>query len=275
MSADETVRLGPNGVQVVAGSNPACPTKPNPFPQNNLAVSPSPTKNRVSAQVSNRASNLRRDEVVSRRFEDASTRDGVLAFRPAHGPEEPYLPHRARGVARRGTADDREVAAARPHAATEGVPLGSPHPLRPRGSASSDRAKESRETPPSRSRSSRRVKRVRSRNRLVGFTYDEAAGVAHFSMYVAGSAGRDRKRATVNAATYDDAVRLWSEFRSRAAEGLRRPKRRPSVSSSPTTSPRSPRTSRRKRRVTTAGQSTGTSCRRSALCVSTRSAPAS
>lgn len=64
---------------------------------------------------------------------------------------------------------------------------------------------------------------MRHRNRLVGFTYDEAAGVAHFSMYVPGTAGRDRKRATVNAATYDEAVRLWSEFRSRAAEGLRRP----------------------------------------------------
>lgn len=64
---------------------------------------------------------------------------------------------------------------------------------------------------------------MRNRNRLVGFTYDEAAGIAHFSMYVPGTAGRDRKRATVNAATYDDAVRLWSEFRSRAAEGLQRP----------------------------------------------------
>jgi len=64
---------------------------------------------------------------------------------------------------------------------------------------------------------------MRHRNRLVGFTYDEAAGVAHFSMYVPGTAGRDRKRATVSAVTYDDAVRLWSEFRSRAAEGLERP----------------------------------------------------
>ncbi|HEX3533455.1 MAG TPA: tyrosine-type recombinase/integrase [Gemmatimonadaceae bacterium] len=63
---------------------------------------------------------------------------------------------------------------------------------------------------------------MRPRNRLVGFTYDEAAGVAHFSMYVPGTAGRDRKRATVNAATYDEAVRLWSEFRSRAVEGLSR-----------------------------------------------------
>lgn len=79
---------------------------------------------------------------------------------------------------------------------------------------------------------------MRHRNRLVGFTYDEAAGVAHFSMYVPGTAGRDRKRATVSAATYDDAVRLWSDFRSRASD--HRTKRRPSVSSSPTTSPRSP-----------------------------------
>jgi hypothetical protein len=43
-----------------------------------------------------------------------------------------------------------------------------------------DRAKESRETPPRRAHSPRRVNRVRSRNRLVGFTYDQAAGVAHF-----------------------------------------------------------------------------------------------
>jgi integrase len=64
---------------------------------------------------------------------------------------------------------------------------------------------------------------VRQRNRLVGFTYDDVAGVAHFSMYLPGTAGRDRKRSTVSAATYEEAVSLWSEFRSRAAEGLRRP----------------------------------------------------
>src|SRR5205085_11931729 len=178
---------------------------------------------RISAQVSNRASNLRREEIVSRRFEHDEPRDGVLAFRPVHGPEEPHLPHGARGVARRGTADDREVAAPRAHAAAEGVALRSPDPLRPRGSAPSHRAPEGGEATPRRSPSSRRVKRVRHRNRLVGFTYDEAAGVAHFSLYVPGTAGRDRKPATVNAATYDDAVRLWSEFRSRAAEGLSRP----------------------------------------------------
>jgi integrase len=68
------------------------------------------------------------------------------------------------------------------------------------------------------------VRGVRQRHdRLVGFTYDEAAGVAHFSMYVPGTAGRVRKRATVRAASYDQAVGLWSAFRSRTAEGLRRP----------------------------------------------------
>src|ERR1041384_3162060 len=92
---------GGDGVQVVAGSNPACPTKPNPFPQNDLAARSSPTKKRLSAQVSNRASNLRREEIVSRRLEDDDLRDGVLAFRPVHRPEEPHLPHRARCTTRR------------------------------------------------------------------------------------------------------------------------------------------------------------------------------
>ena len=64
---------------------------------------------------------------------------------------------------------------------------------------------------------------MRRRIRLVGFTYDEAAGIAQFSMYVPGTAGRARKRATVRASSHDEAVRLWSEFRSRAAEGLARP----------------------------------------------------
>jgi hypothetical protein len=41
-------------------------------------------------------------------------------------------------------------------------------------------------------------------------------------MYLPGTAGRVRKRATVRAASYEEAVRLWSAFRSRAAEGIRR-----------------------------------------------------
>jgi len=63
----------------------------------------------------------------------------------------------------------------------------------------------------------------RRRDRLVGFTYDETTGIARFSMYVPGTAGHDRKRATVQADSYDEAVRLWSAFRSRAADGLTRP----------------------------------------------------
>jgi hypothetical protein len=35
---------GPDGVQVVGGSNPPCPTNSNPFPQNNLAASRSLTQ---------------------------------------------------------------------------------------------------------------------------------------------------------------------------------------------------------------------------------------
>lgn len=68
------------------------------------------------------------------------------------------------------------------------------------------------------------VKRKRgSAQRLVGFEYDIKTETAHFSMYVPGTAGKERKRATVHAATYEDAVRLWSEFRSRASKGIVRP----------------------------------------------------
>src|SRR5436190_19371169 len=73
--------FGGHGVQVVAGSNPACPTKSNPFPQNNLAVAPSPRPSPVSAEVSNRASNSRREETVSRRLERDSRRCSVCRQR--------------------------------------------------------------------------------------------------------------------------------------------------------------------------------------------------
>jgi len=56
--------------------------------------------------------------------------------------------------------------------------------------------------------------------RLVGFEYDPRSGTAHFSMYVPGTAGRERKRATVEADNYDDAVRKWTAFRERAQAGL-------------------------------------------------------
>jgi hypothetical protein len=38
--------------------------------------------------VSNRASNRRRDDIVSLRLERDDLREGVLAFPPAHGPQE-------------------------------------------------------------------------------------------------------------------------------------------------------------------------------------------
>jgi hypothetical protein len=67
------------------------------------------------------------------------------------------------------------------------------------------------------------VKTRASRSRrLVGFDYDEATGIAHFSVYLPGTSGRVRKRATVRAETHDEAVRLWTQFRQRAAGGLRR-----------------------------------------------------
>ena len=65
--------------------------------------------------------------------------------------------------------------------------------------------------------------RTPKKQRLVGFEYDEAAGIAHFSMYVPGTSGRDRKRATVRAESYDDAVKQWSAFRARVRVGIARP----------------------------------------------------
>ncbi len=104
------------------------------------------------------------------------------------------------------------------------MPLGPRHSLRPRRGAPRSRSEEGGETPARPAKTSKRMRHVRQRHdRVIGFTYDEAAGVAHFSMYVPGTAGRVRKRATVRAASYDQAVGLWSAFRSRAAEGLRRP----------------------------------------------------
>lgn len=64
--------------------------------------------------------------------------------------------------------------------------------------------------------------RRRSVPRLVGFEYDPLADLAHFSMYVPGHGGRERKRATVEAWSYDEAVQLWSEFRARVKAGAGR-----------------------------------------------------
>lgn len=64
--------------------------------------------------------------------------------------------------------------------------------------------------------------RGRRTQRLVGFAYDARTGTAHFSMYVPGTAGRERKRATVEAASYDDAIKKWSTFRERVEAGCLR-----------------------------------------------------
>jgi integrase len=63
----------------------------------------------------------------------------------------------------------------------------------------------------------------RTRRRLVGFSYDSNTQLASLSAYVPGSAGRERKRKTVFAATYDDAVRLWTAFRERVKNRNLRP----------------------------------------------------
>jgi integrase len=63
----------------------------------------------------------------------------------------------------------------------------------------------------------------RTRRRLVGFSYDPETQLASFSAYVPGSGGRERKRKTVFAATYDDAVRLWTGFRERVKNRNLRP----------------------------------------------------
>lgn len=61
--------------------------------------------------------------------------------------------------------------------------------------------------------------RGRKARRLIGFDYDPATGTARFSMYVPGTAGRERKRATVEAESYDHAVQQWSAFRARVQAG--------------------------------------------------------
>jgi integrase len=58
---------------------------------------------------------------------------------------------------------------------------------------------------------------------LKGFRYDEAAGLAYFSVYIPGGGGDARRRATVEAATWEEAVQKWTEFRARALKGEERP----------------------------------------------------
>lgn len=58
---------------------------------------------------------------------------------------------------------------------------------------------------------------------LKGFRYDEAAGLAYFSVYLPGCGGDTRHRATVEAKTWEEAVEKWTEFRARALKGEARP----------------------------------------------------
>src|SRR4051794_3526605 len=110
-------------------------------------------------------------------------------------------------------ADDREVGARGPISRGKGVRVGSADPLRPGrgapaagsseiGSPATDAPREAMSRTPSRRNA-----------RLVGFEYDPSTQTARFSMYLPGTAGRERKRATVHAESYDKAVELWSACR--------------------------------------------------------------
>ena len=70
---------------------------------------------------------------------------------------------------------------------------------------------------------SRIARPYRTRKGVVGLSYDPKTQLARMSAYVPGSGGRERKRETVFAATYDDAVRLWTEFRERVKNQHARP----------------------------------------------------
>ena len=61
----------------------------------------------------------------------------------------------------------------------------------------------------------------RTQRRVVGLSYDPKTQLACLSAYVPGSGGRERKRKTVFAATYDDAVREWTAFRERVKKRVR------------------------------------------------------
>jgi len=66
------------------------------------------------------------------------------------------------------------------------------------------------------------VRRPRGQH-LKGFRFDEAAGLAHYSVYKPGGGGVVRHRATVEAATLEEAVDKFKDFRARALKGEARP----------------------------------------------------
>src|SRR5436189_489949 len=84
---------------------------------------------------------------------------------------------------------------------SERVSLRPAHSLRPRRSAPRARAAQSAVASTGAAARQTQMTTRRARQRLVGFEYEPETGTAHFSMYVPGSAGRERKRATVRASS--------------------------------------------------------------------------
>jgi len=62
--------------------------------------------------------------------------------------------------------------------------------------------------------------------KISGFKYNPRTHIAHFSLYVPKSGGKARRERTVEAATRDEAVRLWQEFRDELA-GRAKPQPQP------------------------------------------------
>src|SRR5438067_5035440 len=141
-----------------------------------------------------------------------------------HGSRDHDLAYRDRRRTRRAIPDHRALGESPLVSPAEDEALAQAHLLRPRRGESRTRC-ASDESP------ARRVGRVKQRGggarprgqHLKGFRYDEAAGLAYFSVYLSGSGGELRHRATVEAATWEEAVSQWTEFRARALKGEARP----------------------------------------------------
>jgi Phage integrase, N-terminal SAM-like domain len=217
---------GGNGIQEVDGSIPFGSTKSNHFRNSNLAEPGEPVISRVSSRVSSSASSSRQPS-VSIHSHSALHEEKKLLREADDGSYESNLAHRDSRTTRRADPDDCEVGADGPLPGAEGVRLGSSDSLRPRRSPRSDRkpldaqseavpAAQDVAVPPA-------ARSYRTQRRLVGFSYDTETQLASFSAYVPGSGGRERKRKTVFAATYDDAVRLWTAFRERVKNHNLRP----------------------------------------------------
>jgi hypothetical protein len=114
----------------------------------------------------------------------------------------------------RPDADHREVGAHGNVSTGEGTRLRPSDSVRPRRGSRSDR--DANRFPAEASAAeqdiavTRAARPYRTRGRVVGLTYDPKTQRARLSAYVPGSGGRERKRETVFAATYDDATRLWT-----------------------------------------------------------------